>query len=278
VAVWLLLPLTPAAAQPAATERAQQAQAVAHALDQRIERAFTSGQANDIAKALKALDRLRLLVETPPEGTLSALGSRPEIIARVTAAASTNPDQVKAALDQIVSDVFTNASTPWCEDALTLCRTTQQRFLNGLRFVAEPRLGNIIQTGSNRIDSGAFDGFSMIGLETDLRGNSLGLQLSLVLPGRVKLDPRSRLVTEKRLMDSKGVVGANEVGVNYGLGVGITLLNGILSIGYLRTHFDELDFVGGVKKASGESHKDSVFVNLQPVAALRAAVAARKSP
>ena len=155
-------------------------------------------------------------------------------------------------------------SSAWCEDSATYCWKEEDNFLGGIRIVAEPKFGEVFDGGNNRIASEGFATLSTFGVQTNLIGALLGLQMSVILPGRVQLDSQSTLRTENRLLDLDG-----QIDVDYGFGIGLVFMDGIISFGKGYVNYDERDIVNPV---GSEAKNDYWYLNFQAVSAVRSTI------
>lgn len=158
----------------------------------------------------------------------------------------------------------------WCKDSGTYCWFPTFPFLSGLRIVGEPKFGYVFAGGKadNRISTEGFGRLNVIGLETNLAGSFLAVQLSVITPGKVTLDEKSPLRTSGRLDNKNG-----EISVDGGLALGLSLMDGIMTLGYGRVRFDKRDIANPV---SGEARNEYFYLNLQPISSIRTFVKQRK--
>lgn len=163
------------------------------------------------------------------------------------------------------------SSRSWCSDDLTICSRSRadKRSFSGVRIVFEPQLGVLFQSGENRLENTSFRALERIGLETNLRDAAVAVQALLIYPSTVEFDGKSPVRAWIR-------DGTGKVGVDYGLVLGLSFLDGMLAIGGGRLDYDQRDFTE--RNEAGEPMpKDAlqdffVYFNIQPISALRSAI------
>jgi hypothetical protein len=163
------------------------------------------------------------------------------------------------------------STAAWCQDALTVCtsgRTAHVSF-SGLRLVFEPNLGIIFQNGENRFENTSFKALERVGLETNLRHSYIAIQALLIYPSTVDFDDKSP-ITGYIKNDS------GRVGVDYGLSLGLSFLDGILATGIGYLNYDQRDLSdvneAGVRQPKGTTTDVYFYFNVQPVSAVRSAL------
>lgn len=167
------------------------------------------------------------------------------------------------------SHQIVQSSRSWCEDSLTVCWNPCKSGFSGLRFIAEPRLGNIIEWGKkNRPELEAFGGLTLLGVETNWRGGYIALQAQVVLPGTVTLDEHSPLRKEGRVVGPDGTPVPNgSIHVDSGFGIGFSFFDGVLAAGFGMLRYDSR-LIRDMRE--GEDHNMYLYVNFQPISSLRA--------
>lgn len=162
----------------------------------------------------------------------------------------------------------------WCDDATTVCWTVDRSWLSGVRFVFEPQLGVLVQSGKNRFDSTNLKALEKIGLATTLWGKQVGLQLLFIYPSTVQFDAQSPVRVNKQLLDAE----AGKVDVDWGLTFGLTLIDGVLSTGVGILRYDPRDFIN-VPANEKSIYRDTFFyLNIQVVEALKSAIKKSRVP
>jgi hypothetical protein len=166
------------------------------------------------------------------------------------------------------------SSESWCEDDLTICLEGRagRGIFNGVRIVFEPQLGVLFQSGENRLENTSFRALERIGIETNLSGAAVAFQALLMYPSTVEFDAKSPI--RPWIKDTSG-----KVGVDYGIALGLSFLDGILAVGGGRLDYDQRDFAE--KNAAGEPQPEDalqdffLYFNVQPIAAIRSAIKKR---
>ncbi|HEY8165365.1 MAG TPA: hypothetical protein VIF83_07400 [Gemmatimonadaceae bacterium] len=160
----------------------------------------------------------------------------------------------------------------WCRDTGTICWTAPKGRVafTGIRFVGEPNTGGLAQTGDNRVETNSLAGIIKAGFEINLYRAVVALQASFIPPARVKLDSDSKLVTSGRLANAE-----RQIGVDYGFTVGLSLINGIIALGYGRLNMDTRRIPDAT---SSESGMNFFFFNIQPISTIRAAIGGWEDP
>lgn len=159
----------------------------------------------------------------------------------------------------------------WCNDSGTLCWAdgSAQRSLNGVRFIGEPNLGTVIQGDDNRFESKLLNGLIQAGIEVNAFEGFVSLQATLIPPGSIQLDEDSPLVTSGRLADPE-----RRMKVDIGGTFGISLLDGILALGYGHLRYDTRRIPDVQESEQGAGFW---YVQLQPLSAIRVAIKRNKS-
>jgi hypothetical protein len=161
-----------------------------------------------------------------------------------------------------------DASKGWCEDSGTWCATNRiaKGYLAGVRFIAEPKLGYVFARTKelNRIESGDFANFTLIGAETNLWRAIVSLQGVLITPGKAKFDNLSPIVVDKRLNDPN-----NEISITSGFAGGLSFFDGVIATGWGRLNLDKRQIQNAV---DAEVHSTFFYFNIQAVSAVRAAL------
>lgn len=150
----------------------------------------------------------------------------------------------------------------WCADSGTICWSRSLIGVAGLRIIGEPNFGTIFSGGGDRVEPDGFGSLAVFGLETNLVGAWLALQVSAITPGKMRFDEQSEVVTQGRLVDSERTVD-----LDYGIAVGLSLLDGVLVVGAGHLNFDERDFRNPVDSDLSERY---VYLNFQPISTARA--------
>lgn len=180
----------------------------------------------------------------------------------------------------------------WCNDPLTLTFSnkifklddsgqrilnTRNKFwrnrINGVRFIFEPNFGPLLNQKDNKITLESFASIPKIGLETNLHKSWLGLQGIIFYPGIIEFDEQSPIKTSLRDQPEEDELTA--VDVDFGWAIGLTLFDGVLVVGYGKLDYDDRDFL---PNTINSFKKDAFFyINLQPIASVRKAIAALNS-
>lgn len=161
-------------------------------------------------------------------------------------------------------------TTEWCEDATTICweKGTRKSAFNGLRFVFEPQLGVLIQHGDNKFDNANFKALEKIGLATNLAGRWVGLQALFIYPSSLQFDDQSPVRVNGGLVDSD----TGKVDVEWGATLGVTLLDGVLSVGAGWLHYDRRDFKNPDTREKSDFRDTFVYFNVQAVETIKTAM------
>lgn len=158
---------------------------------------------------------------------------------------------------------FTTSSKLWCKDSATVCWWPNASALNGVRVVADLAIGTIVQREQNRIERSLLQGAPRFGAELNLLEGWIAAQFVFIPPFGTKLDPTSSLVVDMRLNNLN-----REISVDFGYAIGLSLAEGLISIGFGRLEYDPR----GIANATAQEASGSFFyVNFNPVATLRAA-------
>lgn len=132
----------------------------------------------------------------------------------------------------------------------------------------QPRSGDVCKSAQaiTRYETEGFGKLNIIGFETNLIGTVLGLQFSVITPGRVTLDGRSPLRLTNRLASPEG-----EISVESGLAGGLSILDGIVTFGYGRIRFDSREITNPVP---AEKHSRYYYFNVQAISSIRSFIKA----
>lgn len=154
----------------------------------------------------------------------------------------------------------------WCADSGTACwsKPGDLSMFNGVRIVADLDLSFLFQGGRSRFE-GNIQTLPKVALETNLLGGWIALQVGLFAPGTIRLDERSEAagVLVERQRQSR------EVHFDFGWVAGLSFLDGSLSAGFGRFHYDRRDFVA--QDIADHLLSDSFrYVALQPISSIRA--------
>ena len=149
----------------------------------------------------------------------------------------------------------------WCADSGTWCFNPEGPVFNGVRIVAEPKLGWVIPTGDDKLKSEFFTGAVQMGIEANVWGGIVAVQGMFLAPFTSSFDSKSPVLLGGGLVDSNG-----EVGVESGVGGGASFLFGIAGIGVINTHLDRRDFTD---PSNAKVDYITPYVNLQPISAAR---------
>lgn len=153
------------------------------------------------------------------------------------------------------------SSPTWCKDSATFCWSGQARSLNGVRVVADLALGTVIQTGDNRFEKDFLTAGPRFGFEWNLASGWVAAQTVLIAPFPAKLDSNSPLVREGRLQNSN-----RELPIDVGYALGFTFLDGIISAGWGRVHYDYRQITN---PTDSDKRSSFIYFNFNPVGAAR---------
>lgn len=102
----------------------------------------------------------------------------------------------------------------------------------GLRLLFEPQFGTIFQTNTNRLDKSSIAAMPKFGLETNVWGGWVTLQTFVIFPiPSVSYDSQSPI-------NNQGLLVGKTVNVDFGVGWGLSFLDGIFAIGWATLHTD----------------------------------------
>jgi hypothetical protein len=87
-------------------------------------------------------------------------------------------------------------------------------------------------------DNTNFRSLETVGLATNLLGRWLGFQALFIYPSTIQFDEQSPVRVTKQLLDES----EGKVDVEWGTTIGITGLDGVVSIGWGMRRYDERDF------------------------------------
>lgn len=139
--------------------------------------------------------------------------------------------------------------------------------LNGLRIVYEPQIGVLLQTLENRFENKPFLNLNKIGFEVNLYDGWISIQLLGIAPGNIQFDDKSPLRINKNTIDTTG-----KVNVDYGGAVGLSIFDGMISVGFGGIFYDRRDFVNVQNMSKSIFQNNFVYLNLQPVSLVKAAI------
>lgn len=152
----------------------------------------------------------------------------------------------------------------WLEDLTTIAFSTDStRFIaSGIRILIEPKLGWVQSTSDrNPIENNVF-GSGGIGFETNLIGSWVGGQVIVFAPSEIQYSLNSDLRSKGKTINSDG-----RVKVGIGFGFGLSLMNGIISLGYSTTGVSSTEFFDG--NTGIPSSVNSIYLNIQPVSLIK---------
>lgn len=199
---------------------------------------------------------------------------RPTLLLLVTALLAGHPLPARGQGQTVVpqstpsDEDKTAMRTPtWCRDATTICWSETRAMFAGIRFVFEPQLGVLIQNGEDKFDNANFRALEKVGVATTLAGRWIGLQALFIYPSAVQFDEQSPSRTNGRVVDAEG-----KVDVEWGGTVGVTFLDGIISVGIGMLRYDERDFVGSQGLDRSTFRDSFTYVNFQAVEAIKGAI------
>jgi hypothetical protein len=166
------------------------------------------------------------------------------------------------------AQAFQANTADWCKDATTMCWSQTRRAFSGIRFVFEPQLGVLVQSGDNKFESTNFKALEKIGVATTLYGRQLGFQTLFIYPSTIAFDEQSPVRIDKNVLDEQD----GKVDVEWGMTFGITVLDGIVSTGYGFLHYDRRDFKNPSTLRSGVFGDSFFYFNIQAIEALKGAI------
>lgn len=175
------------------------------------------------------------------------------------------------------------ASDVWCADVMTLCWNTRRTnpVGSGLRLLLEPRVDFMAQLGTTT-DESALKLHVVVGVEMNLAWSWLAVQSAYIAPYPSSISGFSN--------DSMGGVTNWSVDMNVisGMSTGLSLLGGVLAVGYGRVFYNadqvraldasSSDFKCGEAECTFDDYGDGfLYVALQPVSAIRSVLATAKT-
>jgi hypothetical protein len=123
---------------------------------------------------------------------------------------------------------FMGKTDKWCQDQMTFCWNENIDFFPGVRIIAEPRLGNLMQFASvsqNKIENFNVGFDASFGLEFALYSTLVSLQTGVTLLKPLKFDSLSPI--RSRIVSADGTI-PNEISIF----AGFSLFDGIIAFGY----------------------------------------------
>lgn len=161
----------------------------------------------------------------------------------------------------------------WLKDDFTISFFSEETkeseirdYFSGIKLLLEPTIGIIDQgKNANTIEKTFLDKTSNIipgfGVESNIFKSIISLQIIYVFPTSVQFDDMSDIIKLKLLNNSNKTVG-----VIRGFGFGLSFLNSICSIVWMKLYYDPRDF-----KNINENLNSSNFIyfNIQPISAVR---------
>lgn len=172
------------------------------------------------------------------------------------------------ALPQSLVENFSDESfstAGWLKDDLTLVFSDKRNYLSGLRFVFEPLVGAPIQMGDNRIKSELIVASPKLGIETNIYKGWVAIQFVYFTPFQIQFDDQSPVVTQNLIATND-----NKVDMDFGIGAGLSLIDGIISIGFGTLYLDQRDFLKSSPQFKERYTKRSFLsLSIQPVSAVR---------
>ena len=142
-----------------------------------------------------------------------------------------------------------------------------QHGLNGLRIVYEPQLGIVLQNTPNRFDNKVFLSLSKIGFELNVYDGWVSIQLLGIAPSSIQFDEQSPLRINGNTVDSTG-----KVNIDYGGAFGLSLFDGMISLGFGGIFYDRRDFIDVQNMPISIYQNNFVYLNLQPISLVKAAI------
>lgn len=166
------------------------------------------------------------------------------------------------------------SSENWVRDATTFKipgRDSKASF-SGIRILFEPQLGFLIQEQGNRVIVENLSTLGKFGVETNIVKNWVSLQLLFITPTKVQLDEDSPLRQSAAIPGMPATKDPEgKLNVDYGIGAGLSFLDGMLSLGYSGIFYDKRGFVNIVKN-EGQYQNNFIYLNIQPISAVKALV------
>lgn len=152
----------------------------------------------------------------------------------------------------------------WLQDDLTIpfysVDTPENEIPNyasGIRFLFEPLTTYLIQgSNKNTIDNTSTLLIPKFAVEVNMLYSWLSAQICIIFPSSVKFESKSPITKDNSLFNPD-----NSVSVTWGYGIGLSWLNGIFTVGYLRLNYDTRDFQS-IEKLS---HSSMVYISVQPI-------------
>lgn len=154
--------------------------------------------------------------------------------------------------------------TAWCGDTGTYCWSQTSPVFNGVRLLAEPKLGYLMPVGDNKLRTDPFTGAVQLGIEANIYGGIASLQGYYLAPFTAGFDDQSPVYVDGLLANSD-----KSVDVEVGVGAGVSLFQGVLAIGVVTAHLDSRDFTSG---SNVPSNLLMPYFNFQPVSGARALI------
>ena len=168
----------------------------------------------------------------------------------------------------VAAQGFSANTADWCKDATTVCWNNARKAFSGIRFVFEPQLGVLVQSGDNKFDSTNFKALEKIGVATSLYGRQLGFQTLFIYPSTIQFDEQSPVRVGKQILDEAD----GKVDVEWGMTFGVTVLDGILSTGFGFLHYDRRDFKAPSTLPKSVFGDSFFYLNIQAIEALKGAI------
>lgn len=136
--------------------------------------------------------------------------------------------------------------------------TTKTRpYLSGVRMIFEPQLGVVIQPGLNKVAVQQLHDIPKFAAETNIWQGWLSIQAGIIYPSTINFEDDSDILPYLK---------TGTVDINYGLSFGVTLLDGIIALGYGVIYFDRSDFSNNY---DGRLTGNYWFFNVQPASLVR---------
>jgi hypothetical protein len=152
----------------------------------------------------------------------------------------------------------------WCDDVTTVCWKEDCDGGSGVRLLFEPVINIAGQLGDNRFESTSIS-TAGLGLEINLWQGYVSFQGTYILPFTTKFDEKSEVRKKNLLVNEDGTVG-----VNWGCGVGLSFLNGMIAAGYGVLAYDNRDFDKDKDLGEVDFEEGFFFINIQPISAIKA--------
>ncbi|MFN8360580.1 MAG: hypothetical protein U0264_11755 [Candidatus Kapaibacterium sp.] len=165
---------------------------------------------------------------------------------------------------QVSASTFVNSTsagtTTWLKQPFTTSFNVNRDYLNGVRLILEPKIGYFNPDPSNPISEFKFADGATIGLETNLFTNIIAFQLFVSAGSTIEFNEKATVVTSGALNGGKVIKG------RLGYGLGASLLNGLVAIGYYNVGLNTTDFFVGAPNAI--SSLGGVYLHIQAVTTL----------